>query len=71
MFVCLCVRVVARAVPRHATPPPPLCTLRFNPLARNCRICKCKVHQAGSHYCNDCAYQKGICAMCGKKQVKK
>ena len=43
---------------------------RHNPLSKPCRICKCKVHQVGSHYCNDCAYQKGICAMCGRKQVK-
>uniref|UniRef100_T1GFK2 Cysteine-rich PDZ-binding protein n=1 Tax=Megaselia scalaris TaxID=36166 RepID=T1GFK2_MEGSC len=32
-----------------------------------CRICRSKVHQAGSHYCQSCAYKKGICAMCGKK----
>lgn len=31
------------------------------------RICRQKVHQAGSHYCQSCAYKKGICAMCGKK----
>ncbi|VDN50797.1 unnamed protein product [Dracunculus medinensis] len=34
---------------------------------RKCRICKTKVHQIGSHYCQQCAYQKAICAMCGKK----
>ena len=45
------------------------CGPRPNPLARPCRICKCKVHQAGAHYCNDCAYQKGICSMCGRKHV--
>uniref|UniRef100_A0A8K9Y7K6 Cysteine-rich PDZ-binding protein n=1 Tax=Oncorhynchus mykiss TaxID=8022 RepID=A0A8K9Y7K6_ONCMY len=32
-----------------------------------CRICKSSVHQSGSHYCQGCAYKKGICAMCGKK----
>ncbi|RCN44522.1 hypothetical protein ANCCAN_09513 [Ancylostoma caninum] len=32
-----------------------------------CKICKCAVHQVGSHYCQTCAYQKGICAMCGKR----
>ena len=26
-----------------------------------------KVHQVGSHYCQACAYKKGICAMCGVK----
>ncbi|XP_037960946.1 cysteine-rich PDZ-binding protein [Teleopsis dalmanni] len=32
-----------------------------------CRICRQKVHQSGSHYCQSCAYKKGICAMCGKR----
>lgn len=32
-----------------------------------CLICKCTTHQAGCHYCQSCAYSKGICAMCGKK----
>ncbi|CAH1991928.1 unnamed protein product [Acanthoscelides obtectus] len=32
-------------------------------------ICRQKVHQAGSHYCQACAYKKGICAMCGKKII--
>ncbi|XP_065920496.1 cysteine-rich PDZ-binding protein-like [Dysidea avara] len=42
---------------------------RFNPYQRfeKCRICKQQVHQVGSHYCQGCAYKKGICAMCGKK----
>ncbi|KAK9412092.1 cysteine-rich PDZ-binding protein [Crotalus adamanteus] len=44
---------------------------RFNPYGKNkfaiCRICKSSVHQPGSHYCQGCAYKKGICAMCGKK----
>ncbi|KRY75640.1 Cysteine-rich PDZ-binding protein, partial [Trichinella pseudospiralis] len=34
-----------------------------------CRICRSVVHQPGSHYCQSCAYQKGICAMCGKKML--
>ncbi|CAI5438766.1 unnamed protein product [Caenorhabditis angaria] len=34
-----------------------------------CKICKMLMHQAGSHYCSTCAYQKGICAMCGKKII--
>lgn len=33
------------------------------------RICRSKVHQIGSHYCQACAYKKGICAMCGKKLI--
>lgn len=43
---------------------------RFNPYNskfETCRICRTKVHQVGSHYCQACAYKKGICAMCGKK----
>ncbi|CAH0392946.1 unnamed protein product [Bemisia tabaci] len=43
---------------------------RFNPYTtrfETCRICRQKVHQVGSHYCQACAYKKGICAMCGKK----
>lgn len=26
-----------------------------------CRICKSSVHQPGSHYCQGCAYKKGLC----------
>lgn len=44
---------------------------RFDPYGKTgfatCRICKSSVHQSGSHYCQGCAYKKGICAMCGKK----
>jgi len=43
---------------------------RHNPYedsAKVCRICKQSVHQAGSHYCQHCAYKRGICAMCGKQ----
>jgi len=43
---------------------------RYNPYTtkfEQCRICKQKVHQAGSHYCQPCAYSKSICAMCGKR----
>ncbi|CAD6184478.1 unnamed protein product [Caenorhabditis auriculariae] len=36
-------------------------------VAAKCKLCKCLVHQVGSHYCSTCAYQKGICAMCGKR----
>uniref|UniRef100_K3X4G6 Cysteine-rich PDZ-binding protein n=1 Tax=Globisporangium ultimum (strain ATCC 200006 / CBS 805.95 / DAOM BR144) TaxID=431595 RepID=K3X4G6_GLOUD len=39
---------------------------RFTPMERKCRICKCKAGQH-CHYCNQCAYKKGICAMCGRK----
>lgn len=46
---------------------------RFTPYQSTfatCKICRTKVHQVGSHYCQDCAYKKGICAMCGKKILK-
>ena len=33
----------------------------------DCRICKMTLHQKGAHFCSTCAYQKGICMMCGKK----
>ncbi|CAG2101877.1 unnamed protein product [Medioppia subpectinata] len=42
---------------------------RFSPYLKveTCKICKQKVHQMGSHYCQSCAYKKGICGMCGTK----
>lgn len=39
----------------------------FEPYSVKCKICKQKVHQLGSHYCQGCAYKLGICSMCGKK----
>lgn len=45
---------------------------RFNPYKakfEGCRICKQKVHQVGSYYCQPCAYKKGICSMCGKQII--
>mmetsp|Transcript_20613 Transcript_20613/g.29831 ORF Transcript_20613/g.29831 Transcript_20613/m.29831 type:complete len:98 (+) Transcript_20613:39-332(+) len=39
---------------------------RFTPMERRCRICKSKVSQ-DAHYCQECAYKKGICAMCGRR----
>ncbi|VDK75977.1 unnamed protein product [Litomosoides sigmodontis] len=41
----------------------------YNQEFRKCRICKTVVHQVGSHYCQQCAYQKAICSMCGKKMA--
>ncbi|KAJ3055261.1 hypothetical protein HK097_011063 [Rhizophlyctis rosea] len=38
---------------------------RFAPYEAKCKICKSRVHQQGSHYCQQCAYKNGICAMCG------
>ncbi|KAJ8603803.1 hypothetical protein CTAYLR_000217 [Chrysophaeum taylorii] len=39
---------------------------RFMAGTRACRICKTKVAQ-DAHYCQDCAFHHGICAMCGKR----
>ncbi|ORY96278.1 cysteine-rich PDZ-binding protein-like protein [Syncephalastrum racemosum] len=41
--------------------------IRFNPYESKCKICKQKVHQQQAHYCQQCAYKRGICAMCGKQ----
>lgn len=39
-------------------------SFRFDPYSKTgfatCRICKSSVHQSGSHYCQGCAYKKGI-----------
>lgn len=39
--------------------------IRFDPYGKStfaiCRICKSSVHQSGSHYCQGCAYKKGVC----------
>ena len=46
---------------------------RFNPYSsgkfKKCRVCKSLVHQPNAHFCQACAFKKGICAMCGKKMV--
>lgn len=34
---------------------------------KKCRLCKCNVHHPKAHYCQGCAFKKGICSMCGKK----
>mmetsp|Transcript_23944 Transcript_23944/g.26567 ORF Transcript_23944/g.26567 Transcript_23944/m.26567 type:complete len:99 (-) Transcript_23944:100-396(-) len=39
---------------------------RASPYSKVCRICHAKLHVTGN-YCNDCAYKKGICTMCGRK----
>jgi len=39
---------------------------RFKPHLKTCRICKSKLSQEGE-YCNQCAFSKGICSMCGVK----
>ncbi|DBA81915.1 hypothetical protein WJX79_003482 [Trebouxia sp. C0005] len=39
---------------------------RWQPYASRCKTCKATLHQ-DALYCQGCAYQKGICAMCGKQ----
>ncbi len=46
---------------------------RYNPYSEKfetCRICRQKVHQVGSKFCQECSYKKGICSMCGVKILK-
>ncbi|TPX61469.1 hypothetical protein PhCBS80983_g01024 [Powellomyces hirtus] len=38
---------------------------KFMPYETKCKVCKQRVHQHGSRYCQQCAYKNGICAMCG------
>ncbi|KAI9337553.1 microtubule-associated protein CRIPT-domain-containing protein [Obelidium mucronatum] len=40
---------------------------KFAPYETRCKLCKTRVHQEGSHYCQNCSYKNGICAMCGVK----
>jgi hypothetical protein len=42
---------------------------RFTPYgagSSKCKICKQQIHQGDGMYCHNCAYSKGLCAMCGK-----
>jgi len=43
---------------------------RYAPYAKGtaakCKLCKSALHQEGL-YCHNCAYSKGLCAMCGKQ----
>lgn len=46
---------------------------KFKPTAgdfKKCRICNKMTHHVAAHYCQDCAFQKGICPMCGRKQME-
>ncbi|GBF97370.1 hypothetical protein Rsub_11017 [Raphidocelis subcapitata] len=40
---------------------------RFTPYGKSakCKICKQQVHSGDGMYCHNCAYSKGVCAMCG------
>ena len=38
-----------------------------SPFGNCCKVCKMKVQQNHATYCTQCAYAKGICAICGKQ----
>uniref|UniRef100_A0A914BUX1 Cysteine-rich PDZ-binding protein n=1 Tax=Acrobeloides nanus TaxID=290746 RepID=A0A914BUX1_9BILA len=47
--------------------------MRFKPDKdeyKKCRICGHRTHHDKAYYCQECAYQKGICAMCGTKVIE-
>ena len=41
--------------------------VRSNPYGSACKVCRLKVSIQGATYCTQCAYGKGICAVCGKQ----
>jgi len=41
--------------------------VRSNPYGSSCKVCKMRVQIAHATYCTQCAYGKGICAVCGKQ----
>lgn len=41
--------------------------VRSNPYSNCCKVCKMKVQIISATYCTQCAYGKGICAICGKQ----
>jgi len=41
----------------------------MNPYAMKCELCKQRLHDGGQ-YCQECAYSKGICRLCGKVVLK-
>uniref|UniRef100_A0A0G4HPI4 Cysteine-rich PDZ-binding protein n=1 Tax=Chromera velia CCMP2878 TaxID=1169474 RepID=A0A0G4HPI4_9ALVE len=43
-------------------------TITSGNLGSKCKVCGQTTPQKGK-YCPDCAYKKGRCSMCGKKQV--
>jgi ABC-type bacteriocin/lantibiotic exporter with double-glycine peptidase domain len=42
---------------------------QFEPYSNCCKLCKTRLHQKNSNYCQKCAFDKGICAMCGVKMI--
>ena len=46
---------------------------RYTPYGGKCKVCKTGLPKADHQYCHTCAYQKGLCEMCGKQilDVKK
>jgi hypothetical protein len=42
---------------------------KFVPYGKKCTFCSCSVHQTNATICQSCAYKKGVCCICGEKQV--
>ncbi|CAK0785022.1 hypothetical protein CVIRNUC_008227 [Coccomyxa viridis] len=40
---------------------------KFMPSQSKCKTCKSTLHDANATYCQGCAYQKGICHVCGNQ----
>ena len=38
------------------------------PSQSKCKICKTTLHDPNATYCQGCAYQKGICHVCGRAE---
>merc|ERR1711934_975718 len=41
-----------------------------NPYDVKCQVCKQRLHDGNGLYCQDCAYAKGLCRLCGKVVLK-
>ena len=61
LFVCLC-----RSGGRIGGENRLLRRGKMQPYQKTCRICKKTLLQPGI-YCQQCAYKRGVCSMCGKK----
>jgi hypothetical protein len=42
---------------------------KFVPYGKKCSYCSSLVHQTNATICQSCAYKKGLCSICGEKQV--
>ena len=42
---------------------------KFVPYGKKCKFCSSQIHQTNATVCQSCAYKKGVCAICGEKQI--